>query len=506
MVTVKQILNENPQLMDLLLEGNFGIELEQHRILTDGQLSRYPYPQVFRSRRHNPYLKTDFSDTMTEIASAPTLGATAAVKNTKILQQIVHDQLHEDERYWPLSVLPELNDADLEYAGHNNTRHWMDDYHDYLQEKYGTVRQIMTGVHVGYSLNDSLIYGLYHHGFKEKYASMTEFRNEIYFQLAQGFVLNRWLFTYLFGCSPLLTNRPTDLPAEIQGPMRSFRSSKYGYANLPDEEVAYGNFDQFINQIQQYVDDGTYFSHHEFYGPVRLKTPADTLVDIKNNGTRWIEIRAYDLDPLSRSGISNDTLNFLELYLTYILTLEEPAELNARLVEAVELNNQVALQNPTEQFDWVKDRASELLDQLEAFADEVNAPKIYQDALLFTRRRVEDPSLTISGQIMEKLTSPEDYLNYGLLIANDRFSMNRHYEHPLEVLKDQYPENTQQLLRAAIEMGVTVIFEDDSHFELSVGDHLEFFDKTIKFIFPEGPEQYLANMFPELAEQTDEKP
>lgn len=107
---------------------------------------------------------------------------------------------------------------------------------------------------------------------------------------------------------------------------------------------------------------------------------------------------------------------------------------------------------------------------------------------------------------MEKLTSPEDYLNYGLLIANDRFSMNRHYEHPLEVLKDQYPENTQQLLRAAIEMGVTVIFEDDSHFELSVGDHLEFFDKTIKFIFPEGPEQYLANMFPELAEQTDEKP
>ena len=33
MVTVKQILNENPQLMDLLLEGNFGIELEQHRIL-----------------------------------------------------------------------------------------------------------------------------------------------------------------------------------------------------------------------------------------------------------------------------------------------------------------------------------------------------------------------------------------------------------------------------------------------------------------------------------------
>ena len=54
-----------------------GLELEEHRLLKDGRISRYPYPAEFLSRRHNPYLKTDFADNMLEISGTPTLGTDA---------------------------------------------------------------------------------------------------------------------------------------------------------------------------------------------------------------------------------------------------------------------------------------------------------------------------------------------------------------------------------------------------------------------------------------------
>lgn len=504
MVTVKSILTDHPELADRLLDGKFGIELEQHRIMTDGTLSRQPYPAAFGSRRHHPYLKTDFSDTMIELATPPTTGATAAVLNAKALQQIVHEQLQIDERFWPLSMLPNLSDADLEYASHNNTRTWMQEYHDHLLAKYGPEREIMTGVHIGYSLNSTLIHGLYHQGFKTKYPDKARFRNEMYFQLAQGFAIYRWLFTYLFGCTPFITNRPSDVPADVQSPVRSFRNSQYGYANLPTETITYADLDHYLASISDRVKDGSFYSHHEAYCAARLKCSDDTLAGLLSHGTEWIELRGFDLDPVSRAGISNDTLNFLELFMAYILTLDEPADLADQLAQADERNNQVALQHPHEQFDWVLEQGTTLLDQLEAFARAINAPKIYFDAILFSRRRLEDPTLTIAGQLLDQVSDEADYFHYGMKIANERFTAIRQATQPLQVFADRLTPDVQTLIKTAIELGVKIDLTDG--IELSVGDHLEIFDEKITFVFPNGPQAYLTDLFPELAQLTDEQP
>lgn len=97
MSKLSQIIAEN-ELSSLLTKNYMGLELEEHRLLKDGRISRYPYPAEFLSRRHNPYLKTDFADNMLEISGTPTLGTDTNLANLAMLQQLVTDHLAAKHR------------------------------------------------------------------------------------------------------------------------------------------------------------------------------------------------------------------------------------------------------------------------------------------------------------------------------------------------------------------------------------------------------------------------
>lgn len=118
MSKLSQIIAEN-ELSSLLTKNYMGLELEEHRLLKDGRISRYPYPAEFLSRRHNPYLKTDFADNMLEISGTPTLGTDANLANLAMLQQLVTDHLQADEIIWPLSIAPAFSKDDLDFAVHS---------------------------------------------------------------------------------------------------------------------------------------------------------------------------------------------------------------------------------------------------------------------------------------------------------------------------------------------------------------------------------------------------
>lgn len=65
---------ERLNLRGKLFQGFFGLEVEEHRITTDGRISRYPYPAEFGSRLTHPYLQSDFTDSMLELITEPTRG------------------------------------------------------------------------------------------------------------------------------------------------------------------------------------------------------------------------------------------------------------------------------------------------------------------------------------------------------------------------------------------------------------------------------------------------
>lgn len=495
MESIEAIIQQQ-QLAGKLFGGFFGLEVEQHRVLTNGKLSRHPYPAAFSSRRHNPYLKTDFCDNMFELAAPPVQGATAAVQNLKYLQQIVNDHLAVDERIWPLSIMAPLSADDLAFATTFNTRQWMADYHDYLGAKYGIARELMAGVHVNFSLHRDLIAALFA---ASGQSDLAAFKNHLYFRLAQGFVAHRWLFTYLFGASPVLANPLKGMPDNLAFPVRSLRSSDFGYTNFPSETITYSSLGAQLDQLKRFVAEGKFYSLHEFYGPVRLKSRGANLDDLIAHGTERLEFRAFDLDPLSRAGISNDTLNFLEVFLAYWLVADQEAD----LTEADEKNQAVALQHPHQEFDWTKERGLALLDDLDAFVAKYGAPKDYQAALLFARRRLEDPRLTIGGQLIDKADPDGGLLSYGLKIANSHHDWYKSMAYPLQPTIATYPAPAQELIKAAIELGIKAKVTQNS-FALILGDHQEQYAANQAFDLTNGAKQAVLVAFPEQVNYTDQ--
>jgi len=495
MESIEAIIQQQ-QLAGKLFGGFFGLEVEQHRVLTNGKLSRHPYPAAFSSRRHNPYLKTDFCDNMFELAAPPVQGATAAVQNLKYLQQIVNGHLAADERIWPLSIMAPLSADDLAFATTFNTRQWMADYHDYLGAKYGIARELMAGVHVNFSLHRDLIAALFA---ASGQSDLAAFKNHLYFRLAQGFVAHRWLFTYLFGASPVLANPLKGMPDNLAFPVRSLRSSDFGYTNFPSETITYSSLGAQLDQLKRFVAEGKFYSLHEFYGPVRLKSRGANLDDLIAHGTERLEFRAFDLDPLSRAGISNDTLNFLEVFLAYWLVADQGAD----LTEADEKNQAVALQHPHQEFDWTKERGLALLDDLDAFVAKYGAPKEYQAALLFARRRLEDPRLTIGGQLIDKADPDGGLLSYGLKIANSHHDWYKSMAYPLQPTIATYPAPAQELIKAAIELGIKAKVTQNS-FTLILGDHQEQYAANQAFDLTIGAKQAVLAAFPEQVNYTDQ--
>ena len=153
------------------------------------------------------------------------------------------------------------------------------------------------------------------------------------------------------------------------------------------------------------------------------------------------------------------------------------------------------MQDPTEQFDWTKEEATEFTDKLAEFCDEYDAPRRYRLALKFVQRRIEDPSLTICGQMVCKIDDGK-LLSFGLKLANDRFSQLVQSGKPLTVISEGSSVSVQRLVRVAITLGIQVWFNDEVEFQY--GDHVEKLDPELEIEMPEGPEAHLRALFPEI--------
>lgn len=492
---------QEPELNAKMFSCRFGLEAKKHRVLTNGRASRYPYPDNLRSRQYNIYLNSGYTDDMIDFETPPVTGSRQAVTHLKMLEQVMIAHLRSDERLWPLSMAPApLYQNDLDFLKTDFTKFWDQSDHDYLGSKYGIVKEIMGDVHINFGLDDGLISQLYQRFYQDEYTTEVDFRNHLYFKLAQAYYLYQWLFTYLYGASPVTEDMPESFPDSLDLPVRSIRASEFGDDNIASERITYNSLAEHADQIQEFLNNGTFYSLKEFFGPVRLRCHDQDMRDFKGSlsqGVDYLEFRNFDLDPLSRTGISDDTLNFLELLLLHALVSPLPDNLTDRIAKSRKLNNEVALQKPKEETDWMREAANALIDELQKFVEDFNAPREYRLALTFAKRRVEDPSLTISGQLADRIENG-NLLSFGLKIANDRYTANINYQHPLQAISKDYSDDVQKLLRAAIELGVQFELGDDM-VALSVGDHQEIYQARESLDFSKGPRDFILAAFPEAA-------
>ncbi|MGY5623825.1 hypothetical protein [Limosilactobacillus fermentum] len=113
------------------------------------------------------------------------------------------------------------------------------------------------------------------------------------------------------------------------------------------------------------------------------------------------------------------------------------------------------------------------------------APKEYQAALLFARRRLEDPRLTIGGQLIDKADPDGGLLSYGLKIANSHHDWYKSMAQSLQPTIATYPADLQAIVQTAIELGIKV-HAAPTQVTLSLDEHQEVIPTAQVWELPDG--------------------
>ncbi|QEA54074.1 bifunctional glutamate--cysteine ligase GshA/glutathione synthetase GshB [Loigolactobacillus coryniformis] len=379
-----------------LFAGHYGIEKESQRVNTQGDLSQTPLPFT----QPHPYVKNDFAQAQAEVATDYFDTCQQTFQQLQGLDAVLLRALPENEVLWPLSMPPALpSAAEIKIAAPTAAGLH---YRQQIAHKYGYQMQMMSAVHVNFSLSERLMRFLfevhYHNQFNDDYIA---FHNAAYLKLTQNYLRYRYVLIYLFGASPLAAaNFSTAVPDHL---VRSLHASRrLGYVNRASQEVSFQSITAYVADLQQLINNGELQGPREFYSPVRLH--GNSLAELESAGIHYLELRNLDIDPYAADGLSATTLNFFRLFLAYLLvTPSVPVEQAPTvLVQAAAQNETVALESPLG-VSRLQPQLQEFMQSLGKFAQNFQAPVELQQALQTMQARVVDYRLTPSYRLSEEI-------------------------------------------------------------------------------------------------------
>ncbi|WP_318765810.1 hypothetical protein [Lactiplantibacillus carotarum] len=130
-------------------------------------------------------------------------------------------------------------------------------------------------------------------------------------------------------------------------PVRSLRNSHYGYHNAPDVHVSYASVPAYLRDLKQLVTTKKLSAAKEYYGQVRLRGGHGVL-DVARTGIEYLELRDFDLNPFAPVGITAQQLETVYDFLLLMLWLPAPSDVDQAVLTGTKLNDQVALEKPTQ--------------------------------------------------------------------------------------------------------------------------------------------------------------
>ncbi|GAX03796.1 glutamate-cysteine ligase [Secundilactobacillus pentosiphilus] len=484
-----------------LYHGLVGLEIEENRVNKKGQLSREPHPRMLGSRTFHPYLQTDFAEAQAEVITDPNPNIGGALDQLDTLQTIFYRSLQAGDQIWPLSMPPRITAADTDFIKAHFERPAYADYRNYLTQKYGVASKVMTGAHLNYSIPDPVINRLYTH-YEDEFDQVVDFRNALYFRMAQNLVLNEWLLTYLFGASPVAEDGFFDQrPASLSHPVRSIRNSHFGYANLPGDGVdatIYQSLPYFIQHLTDLVDSQKLYSQAEFYGPVRLRG-VNQLHDLSTKGVRYLEVRCLDTTPFHSNGISRHALYFMKLLFVYALvTPVDESQIADQLKQAEADNEQVALEEPSHATFKVAE-GKRVFQQLHELAVKLNAHTELINAIDDFAEVITHPELTPSAMLKSHLDENDSLMTFGQLKATV-WKAKRVGTDQLLPRMSRLSANAQNLIFRAVQLGIRYYPVRDENGAIMLMLTFNSITQVIEadHVTDEPATEYLKRMFPDL--------
>jgi len=437
-----------------------GIEREALRIDDNGQLAQDLHPQALGSALTHSRITTDYSEALLEFITPVNNNIDTLLEGLTQTHAYTVRNLN-GQKLWPVSMpcyVGDVKNIPLAQYGISNNGLMKTLYRKGLTHRYGALMQIISGVHFNFSVSSELWQRLFdsklsnNPHMRSDSLSRCEFISESYFGLIRNYRRLVWVLPYLFGSSPALCSsfvkdQAVDFNFEKTGKgtlylpyATSLRMSDLGYTNKEQDtlNISYNSLPEYLAGVQAAIKmpskqfekigvkvDGEYRQlnnnilqiENEFYSPIRAKRvtkagekPSQALM---RAGVEYIEVRALDVNPFSPVGIDATQVRFLDLFLLYCLlspsalTDEQGEKEIAANLKSVVLEgrkpglmlkqngNDISLQA------WLKHMFADL-SRLAILLDGEHEHG-YQNALNHWAAAIDDPSLTLSGRVLNEI-------------------------------------------------------------------------------------------------------
>ena len=458
---------KNNNLEELFSNVVIGLEKEGQRVLPNGQISKTDHPKVFGIRHEQPYIQTDFAESQVELITTPEKSEKDVLRVLNAVHEVFLKNIPEDEYIWPLSI-PAILPKEDEIRVAQFEKKSDVEYREYLVEKYGKYKQMVSGIHYNFQLDDN---------FMEKISTITKkdlvsIKNEVYLKLARQFIRYQWLLIYLYGASPLAEDKYFTNGVKPSDFVRSLRTSRFGYVNEEDIKVSYGSLEKYIEDITGYVQNRMLIAEKEFYSSVRFRG-ADTIVKFPKQGIKYIEFRLFDLNPFAPFGILEKDIRFVHLFIKTLVWLEEVDKSTSESL-GYEYSEKVALSHPfskvmyEDEGIWLLNKMKELVAELGLYESDIDLINEKIDEL-------QNPELTIGARLLREYKKENSILNVGLNLAK---------QYKEDALREYYSLSaysnmelsTQAVIEDAIKSGlkVSIIDENDQFIRLESKEHVEY--------------------------------
>ena len=458
---------KNNNLEELFSNVVIGLEKEGQRVLPNGQISKTDHPKVFGIRHEQPYIQTDFAESQVELITTPEKSEKDVLRVLNAVHEVFLKNIPEDEYIWPLSI-PAILPKEDEIRVAQFEKKSDVEYREYLVEKYGKYKQMVSGIHYNFQLDDN---------FMEKISTITKkdlvsTKNEVYLKLARQFIRYQWLLIYLYGASPLAEDKYFTNGVKPSDFVRSLRTSRFGYVNEEDIKVSYGSLEKYIEDVTGYVQNGMLIAEKEFYSSVRFRG-ADTIVKFPKQGIKYIEFRLFDLNPFAPFGILEKDIRFVHLFIKTLVWLEEVDKSTSESL-GYEYSEKVALSHPfskvmyEDEGIWLLNKMKELVAELGLYESDIDLINEKIDEL-------QNPELTIGARLLREYKKENSILNIGLNLAK---------QYKEDALREYYSLSaysnmelsTQAVIEDAIKSGlkVSIIDENDQFIRLESKEHVEY--------------------------------
>ena len=348
---------------------------------------------------------------------------------------MVNSSLPEDEYLWFQSIpciLPYWDQIPI--AQYSDEGVESQKYREDLAKKYGVKKQMISGVHFNFSFTDEFLEKL--RKIEKSDLSFKEFKNNVYLKIARNYLRYCWLIIYLTGCSIgshktfsndciHLMDTKDDYGSYYSTRGPSFRNASCGYKNLKELYPSYNSVDEFVRDINGFIENGDLSEDKELYTQIRLKpkNPKDLLNSLQNDGIEYIEIRTLDINPFYKCGLVRHDMKFLHLFLIYMFIKDESdypdwqqeAKINEEnTAECAYVESMRLLRDGKEV--TLKSWAAEIINEMYGMCEVLGFDEFHTLSLMLNR--ISNPDLTY-GQRLLKLIEENGYINTHIILSKN---------------------------------------------------------------------------------------